>query len=355
MRLKYFTLFRSHIFRSLSLICLCLIAGSAVFSQTPDPKLVELRKQFATEYLNPAAHFALANYYLEKGDKVQAFFIMEYARRYRFAQEDFDKAFINFFQQRSIEPNAAAKEALDDGYRFLKENDLAAAEQSFVKAAKLAPNSALTQAFVGRFFFKAKSNNAQALPYYFKAYFLDPHAYETEYVESRIRNITFADAEIQFKEFIKNGKTLEQISTNSNPLIVGQAIDQMAKQWKPEYVKTLLECMANDDSSVRWMAFTVIFRNAEASSDQMISILLNDSDLRKRGLAAYAIVQIQKEKGFDTLKKMLNDDAELIRFDAVSALVLGAGSQGLEIIREHQANEPSRRLKELISKALEKK
>ena len=343
------------IIRFFVLICLYILFTNAVFSQNSDPKLSELRKQFAVNYLKPEAHFALAQYYLDKDNKLQAFFIMEYARRYRFSEKDFDTAFKKFFGENSAEPDGKAKEAFEEAYRLLKDKKLAEAEQSFVKAAKLAPNSALIQTWVGRFFFKAKSNNAQALPYYFNAYFLDPHAYETEYVESRIRNISLPDADARFAELIKNGKSLAEISTDANPLIVGKAVGQMAEQWKKEYVKILLECMSNDDSLVRWFAFTVIYKNADASFDQTLSALLNDKDLRKRGLAAYAIVERWKEKSCGVLKKMLADDADLIRFDALSALALGGGEPGLEILQSHRKVETNATLKELIDRALQKK
>ena len=45
------------------------------------------------------------------------------------------------------------------------------------------------QAWAGRFFLKAASKPAEALDYYFRAYFLEPDYYETEYVESRIARL----------------------------------------------------------------------------------------------------------------------------------------------------------------------
>lgn len=346
---------RNRIVKFFLLICSCFIFTDATVSQTTDTKLVELRKQFAVNYLKPEAHFALAKYYLDKGDKLQAFFIMEYARRYRFSREDFDAAFVKYFGDNSPEPADEAKAAFEEAYRLLKQNKLDEAEKSFVKAAKLAPKSGFIQGWVGRFFYKAKVNSAQALPFYFDAYFLDPHAYETEYVESRIQNISRADADVQFAELVKTGKSLAEISTDANPLIVSKAVEQMSKQWKKEYVKILLEAMSNDDSVVRWMAFMLIYKNADASFDETLSALLNDKDLRKRGLAAYAVVERWQDKRFEILKKMLADDAELIRFDALSALALQGGETGLEILKAHQKVETNPRLKELINKTLQPK
>ena len=64
------------------------------------------------------------------------------------------------------------------------------AEQAFVKAAESSPKSETIQTWVGRFF-KIKGDNRRALEYYLRAYFLNPHAYETEFVESRIAKIAY--------------------------------------------------------------------------------------------------------------------------------------------------------------------
>lgn len=346
---------RSRTGKLMLFICLSFICANITFAQNPDPKLSELQNQFAVNYLKPEAHFALAQYYLDKNDKLQAFFILEYARRYRFSEKDFDAAFKKFFGDHSAEPDDKAKEAFEEGYRLLKKDQFNEAEKSFVKAAQLAPESSFIQTWVGRFFYKVKLNNERALQYYFDAYFLDPHAYETEYVESRIRTVSIADADARFAELIKSGKSLPEISTNTNQLIVFKAVQKMASQWKKEYVKPVLESMSNEDSLVRWLAFSTLYKNAGAAFDEILAELLEDQDLRKRGLAAYAVVERGKEKDFEILKKMLADKAELIRFDAASALVLQGGQVGLEILRKHQKIETNPILKEIIARMLEGK
>jgi hypothetical protein len=334
-----------------TLICLIFISANSVFTQTDDPKLLELRKQYAENYLKPEAHFALAKYHLEKGNKHQAFYIMEFARRYKFPEEVFNATFIKFFGSEAV-PDVKAKAAFDKGYELLKQQKLNEAAQSFTTAAELAPKSAVIQTWVGRFFYKAKPDNALALKYYFNAYFLDPHAYETEFVESRIRNITLADGEAQFAKLIKSGKSLPEISRNANPVIVGKALEEMAKQWKSEYTNALFACLENDDDTIRWVAFETIIKNAGASLNETIALLINSPDLRKKGLAAYALIEFQKEKSFEILERMLSDKAELIRFDAVSALALKGGENGREIIRRHQKAETNPLLRDLIEQAL---
>lgn len=338
------------------LICLCLACAAGALPQSRDAALDELRNQFAVNYMQPEAHFALAKYYLDKGDKVQAFFILEYARRYRFPEKDFDAAYEAFFGNNMAEPSAAAKDAFETGFRLSKENKTDEAEQYLLKSLKLGGSgSFFINAWVGRFYYKVKSDQARALPYYYNAYFLYPHAYETEYVESRIRNITLSDAGALYSMLKEGGKSPAQLSRDRNPLIVGQALEDMAKVWKPEYLKVMLECMSNDDSGNRWFAFSLLDKNAGPLLDETLTALLADKDLRKRGLAAYGVVGRWKEKGFEILRKMLADPAELIRFDALSALAIDGGPAGLRMIREHQKIERDPRLKELISKTLVKK
>ena len=333
-------------------LCLIFLLSTAAFAQTADAKLLELRRQFAVNYLNPEAHFALARYFIEKDDKLQAFYIMEYARRYRFPEEKFDAAFVKFFGDNSPEPDDKAKQAFKKAYEFLEQNKLAEAERSFVAAANLAPKSAFIQAWVGRFFLKAKKDDAQALKYYYNAYFLDPHAYDTEFAESRITNIEIDAAALRFAELVKSGKPLPALSADANPLIAGRALEQMAKQWKKEYLKPVWKSLENDDSGVRWLALETLMKNAGAESDALIAELANSADLRTRAFTAYALVEFQKEKSFERLKKMLSDKAELIRFDAVSALVLKGGPPGLEVVRAHRKSEPNPFLQELIDQAL---
>lgn len=337
------------------LICLNLVCVNAVFSQTTDSKLLELRNRFAVDYLKPEAHFALSRYYLEKGNKVQAFYIMEYARRYRFSEEDFDSAFVKFFGDNSPEPSDEAKDNFEEAYRLLNKNKTDEAEKFFIKAANLAPKSGMIHGWVGRFYLMVKKDNDKALKYYYDAYFLDPHAYDTEYAESRIRNLIYPAAEARFNELVKAGKTLPELTKDENPLIVMRAMEQMIKSWKPEYSQFLFSCLENDDSMVRWAAFTILNKSPDVSRDKLILKLLVYGDLRKKGLAAYAIVERGQEKDFEILKEMLADKAELIRFDAVSALVLKGGEKGKEILREHQKIETNPWLKDLLKQELQKR
>lgn len=343
----------SKIFFLLLLICVCL--GSAVRLRSQEPKLVELRNQFARKYLQPDAHFALAKYYLDNGDYLQAFSIVEYARRNRFEEKDFDAAYIAFFGDPMPEPPAEAKNAFFAGSKLVTEGKYDEAEADFLKANKIYDRSFFINAWIGRFYYKTKSDSSRALPFYFKAYFLYPHAYETEYAESRIRAISIPDAENSFKASLNSGKTLPELAHSKNPLIVSLAIENMARSWKPEYVQVMREAMSNDDDLVRWSAFATLQKYAGASLDKIVDGMLSDTDMRKRGLAAYAIVERPGAAKFTILRKLLGDTAELVRFDAASALALKGGSEAKQILREHQPIEQQPRLKALIDFSLKQK
>ena len=102
-----------------------------------------------------------------------------------------------------------------------------------MKAAELAPKSELIQTWVGRFFFKVKSDNRRALEYYLNAYFLNPHAYESEFVESRIRKISGLLALEKFAEQNRARVSLVDRLNDPNSFVVSFALEQMAKEWLP--------------------------------------------------------------------------------------------------------------------------
>ena len=74
-------------------VLLILIASDSVAAQTTDPQLVRLRHQLAMGYAEPGPHMALAKYFWQKGDRLQAFLLLEYARRTRFREAQFNAAF----------------------------------------------------------------------------------------------------------------------------------------------------------------------------------------------------------------------------------------------------------------------
>src|SRR5438874_3832707 len=445
----------------LLVLLLLPFASGSVRPQAP-PELAKLQNDFAMHYFEPEPHMALTRYYLDRGDRREAFFTLEAARRGILQEAVFDHAFQVAFEgfdnsetaeqkllaERFHNPHsadvqfkladiyisrsdwlkanniltAAIKEHPEDfrftnglteihniqgksqeasrmiedytkrypesldGYalradalhksgsgdvkKLLEEaiarypdngglqfklaivlqekGDLDKAEAAFVKAASLGPKSVDIQSWVGRFFFKVRNDGDRALPYYLNAYFLSPHAYETEFVESRIRNIYFAQAGVSFQNQISAKKPLIEMLNDPNPNIVVMTLEQMNEKWKPENVDLLTTLMGHEDGEVRWEATQLLKKNVDSSFDPKLRALLKDSDLRKRGLAAYIAVHRWKDASFQFIDELLADQAELLRFDAISALVLEGGESGKRHALERAARETHPTLKKLL-------
>jgi len=417
-------------------------------------------------FLEPAAHMELAKYFRDKGNRLQAFYILETARRYRLEEDEFNKAFALAFRglepqdysqaaevvllnEHARDPNsieaivklgdiyisrqdwAKAKEYITkairlqpenfentaalaevfrregkreerdrllreythkypetlDGYRLRiaevpekdldkaalliseaitkfpqeggfvfnlgairqREGKLREAEEHFVRAAKMSPNSAHIQAWVGRFFHKVKKDDRRALDYYLNAYLLDPHAYETEFVESRIPKINEVVAKADYEQQRKSGVPLTKIVEDPNPGVVYSALGEMSAKWDPTYLKISIDLLGHDDGGVRWYATQMIMKKVDRSFDETLKALLNDRDLRKRGLAAYIAVHLWKQESFGMMREMLKEESQLLRFDAVSALMMEGGAEGRAIVFEHLSRESNPRLRKMIA------
>ena len=436
-------------------------------AQTQSSSVTQLQADYAMHFLEPAAHMALAKYYRDKGNRLQAFYILETARRGRFEEDEFNKAFAVAFQgapadvsqaaeatllsKHAREPNsidtivkladiyisrkdwAKAKEYIlktirlqpedfahtdglsevfiregkhEESDRLLREymqkypetlngyrlrieeagekdpdkakllvleaikkfpqeggfvfhlgsirqgeENLQEAEEHFVRAAEMSPDSSVIQAWVGRFFYKVKNDDRRALHYYLNAYLLDPHAYETEFVESRIPKTSEVVSKADYKQLRKNGVPLTKILEDPNPGVVYIALEEMSSKWDPKYLKIFLDLMGHEDGGVRWYATQAIKEKVDRSFDETLRALLKDSDLRKRGLAAYIAVHLWKQESFGMMRAMLKEEAQILRFDAVSALMMEGGAGGRAIVMEHLRRERHPNLRKVIESA----
>lgn len=237
------------------------------------------------------------------------------------------------------------------GVLLQEAGDLDKAEAAFVKAASLGPKSKYIQTWVGRFFFKVRKDNDRALPYYLNAYFLSPHAYETEFVESRIRNIYGEQAARKFADHTKAKTPLTEILRDSDPNVVLMALESIRGKWQPDYLDPIVALMGHENAGVRWEATDLLKPNVGDAFDERLKALLRDTDPRKRGLAAYIAVYRWKESSFALIDELLRDNAELVRFDAVSALILEGGEAGKNHALAHGSKETNPQLKKIIESA----
>jgi tetratricopeptide (TPR) repeat protein len=466
------TLIRRLVVGPLALLASTLALALSCLAQTPTPQapahdetLERLRADYAMRFMEPEPHMALAKYFRDRGDRLEAFYILETARRTRFDEDEFNAAFRRYFLGEkpfdngreaesklladlardpdshdalmsladiyiSREEYAKAKQYLSklvklhpehfedaqalaevfkregdeaaaekilgewarlhpetaEAYRLrasqfsekesaaaeafiteamgkfprdaafpfglaglrLQQNRLKEAGELYERAAALAPDSADVQAWVGRFYFKSGADDRRALDHYLSAYLRNPHAYETEFVESRIPKLDERLNGPRFQEQLKRGVPLAKVTEDPDAFVVMLALEEMGKRWRPEYVKTLVGLMAHDDVGVRWQATELLKSKADASFDATLDSLLQDRDLRRRGLAVYVAVHRRGQRSFEQMRRMLAEDAQLLRFDAISALVMEGGPEGRKVALEHAPRETHPKLKKMI-------
>ena len=433
-----------------------------------DPELVRLRHEWAMKFFEPGPHMKLAKYYREKGNLIQAFYMLENARRYRFDQETFDAAFLLHFGGFAPLDNSAAEEAKylglvkaspddakllnhladiyisradytrgepylrssyekdplnyrtllaleelyrrmdkpDVGAKLIKDflakypdsvggyffrisrlesdalipkqllddaikkypnegyfwyarsaisrdkNDLDDAEASILKAVELDKNSERYQAAAAGFLRVYRKDINRALGYYLNVYFLNPHAHYDGFAEAKVSNLNSDISKAAVDKAIAGGKKPESLFADPNPRIVMRALVKMVETWDGTKVDVVLGLLRHDDVELRWTAMLALVEKEGNKLDPIVRELLKDSDLRVRGLAAYMAVKLWKEASFPEMKKMLNEESQVLRFDAVSALILHGGAAGKSIVAEHRRKEPSEYLRKMIDAGL---
>src|SRR5215469_575551 len=90
--------------------CALVLFMSPVFG-AEGPNLQDVRKDLALRYGEPDGHMALARYFRDKGEHLQAFLLLEYARRGLFPRETFNEAFDRAFIHREPVDNSEKAEA----------------------------------------------------------------------------------------------------------------------------------------------------------------------------------------------------------------------------------------------------
>jgi Tfp pilus assembly protein PilF len=226
------------------------------------------------------------------------------------------------------------------------------AETAFVKAAELGKDNTHIQGWVGRFFLRARENEERSLHYYLNVYFLDPHFYDTEHAEGRIRKLNLNGAAAIVDKAEKEGKDMGGLLKHDNPVVASLVLDKLSKEAKNR--KYFLDALGHDDPTIRMQATGILMKNPDESLTSEIRTLLAGTDLRKRGTACYLAVSLWKEKGVEAVRPLLAEQAQLVRFDAISALWRDGGDKGKQLVRDHGKKENHPWLAKMI-KSLDEK
>jgi len=230
-------------------------------------------------------------------------------------------------------------------------NDVAGAQREFEKAAHLGAKVGHIQGWVARFYYMRKIDMRRALDLYLNAYFLDPEFYETEFAEDRIRRIAPAVAQALME---KSGS--QDFPPELLPAAEKVVLRHAEAHWGAGDEEKLLKIMGSEDEVNRATAMMLLGEHPSPGLKEQATQLLNDPDPRKRGMAAYLAVKWGNENAFALMKKWLEDPAELVRFDAISALLQNGGSQGRKLASEYarSGKETNPQLRSLLSDALKR-
>lgn len=214
-------------------------------------------------------------------------------------------------------------------------NDLDGATAEYVRAAELDPKSAYIQGWTARFFLKAKNDREKALEYYLSAYFLDPHFYDTEYAEGRVRTLASQLASSRYASARASGRTPLQLLETADPVVAGLAMKDVDNEWSPGARQKLVILLAHED--LRYGAADILARHVGAEFDEELRALLQSPDLLTRSAAAYIAGARWKEDVVPILTPWLDEPADLLRYDAVSILLEMGGERGKKELRKFAA------------------
>src|SRR5215471_9011641 len=101
---------------SLRLLCSVLILAVSTFCAplcgAADDALAAARREYALHFFSVDAHVNLAKQQYDHGDRLQAFYTLETARREHFEQEEFTKSFRRIFLKDDFDNSPQAEAAL---------------------------------------------------------------------------------------------------------------------------------------------------------------------------------------------------------------------------------------------------
>lgn len=351
-------------------------------AQTLSPSLVELQRAYAMRFLEPEPHMALAKYYFDHGNRIEAFYTLEAARRTRFEEKIFNVAFYRAFDGFGNSKAAEARLLAEYGRNpnsietidgladiYISREDWPSAKRYLLTAIQKKPEDfRFTSGLAMVSGSEGKQQEADKLEKdYVKKFPESAIGYamraeeitETKPLEARL---LLAEA---IKRFPEDGRLLFDLaviyqgedSQKAEAAFVKAAElapkSVLIQLWVDAYMDPVVDLMGHEDQGVRWEATQLLKKNVDKSFAERLKALLKDDDLRKRGLAAYIAVYRWKKDSFGLMKSPLSEQSQIVRFDALSALMIEGGVEGRKVALEHSVREPNQTLKKLIEKSQE--
>jgi len=202
------------------------------------------------------------------------------------------------------------------------------------KAVELAPRNASAAGTLGRFFLKIKHDKQAALDQYLDTYFLAPHYYDGEYAEFRLRTLLRERTEDHYAYLRAEKSHAGELVKGQDAFVTTMALAELADDWRAEYTDDVVALLAHPSQSVRWAATQALGRHVDESFDARLEELLKDPHPYRRGCAAYIAAMRWKDKCVEVLRPLLSDPAQLVVYDAASALMLSELPDARKVVGE---------------------
>jgi len=349
-----------------------VLSVSVAHEATTAADHLKLRNETAMHYTTAQPHLQLARWHYDRGHKVMAFRIAEWTRKL-FGDDEFTPAFaklaaitmnslavadqseLEHYAQRH--PGSVEARYLETD-NLLRGPGLADRDANAVRSleALLAdfPDQFAPKARAAKYFLKVLKDPKRALPLYLDLYFANPHYYDGEYAESRIKGMVSDLSASGFKERGQSGMPLGQwVLVEQNPVILGLAIEQARKNWDASLVAPLFSLLDNDDPAVQTAALHTLLAHPGDVPKERILQMLNDEDLIRRGMAAMLLVNCLSPAEYPMLEDNLASGIDLVQIDTVQALVAMGGTAGAEYLKAHPPVRMSARVKSLLGGAVD--
>ncbi|MFO0985241.1 MAG: HEAT repeat domain-containing protein [Planctomycetota bacterium] len=362
-----------------------LLAASSLvlaLAQAPPDAFTEARRRWAYEFLEGArATLALAKLHHDAGRLDLAQHICEEARRF-FADEGFDPVYRQLFGfQKTQKPTGDLKDVLDEIQQKIDRKDLIGARQEattalkkwpkshelcyilgttkdllgqpadgeFKKALELAPSSPTVQGGIALRLLTRKKDPEAAFTAYLKTYFLDPHFDDTGPINQRIVEELGPKHSLAVVTKARDAGDFRAAISFDAYWGTERVLQTMRREWQPEYVADAVRLLAHDSSDIRRTAMQLLCEKTDASFEPTLEQLLQHQDLRVRGMALYVALARHGADAFPTAREFLASDCPLLRFDAISALLMDGRGAAIEMVRVHGQTETYEALKKMIA------
>lgn len=330
----------------------------------------QLRNDTAIRYTVPGPHLKLARYHYDVGNKLQGFYIAEKARR-MFGDEEFTPAFhevaalrldySSITNQTELAPYCrehpdsieARLLAVD---KMLKERPKAKESvQALEKLLAEFPQHVGPRAMAAWYFLKTKRDYEKALALYLDLYFFNPHHYDGEYAEFRIKQIVSDQKQSWWKVRNKSGAHLKDwVSSEMNPRVLDKFIQESRADWKAALVPVMMALLDNDDPDIQSGALHTLLAHPRDVPEVEIVAMLKEQDLIKRGMSAFLVVKCLPETEFTMLQDNLESSIELVQIDTIQALAGLGGVEGLRYLKAHKPAQMTPRVAEIWQSLVER-